>query len=132
MNKKKILILIVIVAVITIVVIFTKNRNRPETIIENEVAKNNVEINKVTFSDITKKYENGITTLSAKMTNNTNKTKKFTVQIVLRDDNGKEVQKLTQVVENLEKDKTTILSTGIVGDYTNIKDIMFELINDEN
>jgi hypothetical protein len=130
MNKKKILILIVIVAVITIVVIFTKNRNRPETIIENEVAKNNVEINKVTFSDITKKYENGITTLSAKMTNNTNKTKKFTVQIVLRDDNGKEVQKLTQVVENLEKDKTKILSTGIVGDYTNIKDIRFELIND--
>ncbi len=130
MNKKKILILIVIVAVITIVVIFTKNRNRPETIIENEVAKNNVEINKVTFSDITKKYENGITTLSAKMTNNTNKTKKFTVQIVLRDDNGKEVQKLTQVVENLEKDKTKILSTGIVGDYTNIKDIRFELIDD--
>ena len=130
MNKKKILILIVIVAVITIVVIFTKNRNKPETIIENEVAKNNVEINKVTFSDITKKYENGITTLSAKMTNNTNKTKKFTVQIVLRDDNGKEVQKLTQVVENLEKDKTKILSTGIVGDYTNIKDIRFELIND--
>lgn len=130
MNKKKILILIVIVAVITIVVIFTKNRNRPETIIENEVAKNNVEINKVTFSDITKKYENGITTLSAKMTNNTNKTKKFTVQIVLIDDNGKEVQKLTQVVENLEKDKTKILSTGIVGDYTNIKDIRFELIND--
>lgn len=130
MNKKKILILIVIVAVITIVVIFTKNRNRPETIIENEVAKNNVEINKVTFSDITKKYENGITTLSAKMTNNTNKTKKFTVQIVLIDDNGKEVQKLTQVVENLEKDKTKILSTGIVGDYTNIKDIRFELIDD--
>ena len=130
MNKKKILILIVIVAVITIVVIFTKNRNRPETIIENEVAKNNVEINKVTFSDITKKYENGITTLSAKMTNNTNKTKKFTVQIVLRDDNGKEVQKLTQVVENLEKDKTKILSTGIVGDYTNIKDIRFKLIDD--
>lgn len=130
MNKKKILILIVIVAVITIVVIFTKNRNKPETIIENEVAKNNVEINKVTFSDITKKYENGITTLSAKMTNNTNKTKKFTVQIVLRDDNGKEVQKLTQVVENLEKDKTKILSTGIVGDYTNIKDIRFELIDD--
>lgn len=130
MNKKKILILIVIVAVITIVVIFTKNRNRPETIIENEVAKNNVEINKVTFSDITKKYENGITTLSAKMTNNTNKTKKFTVQIVLRDNNGKEVQKLTQVVENLEKDKTKILSTGIVGDYTNIKDIRFELIDD--
>ena len=130
MNKKKILILIAIVAVIAIIVIFTKNKNRPETIIENEVAKNNVEINKVTFSDITKKYENGITTLSAKMTNNTNKTKKFTVQIILRDDNGKEVQKLTQVVENLEKDKTKILSTGIVGDYTNIKDIKFELIND--
>ena len=129
MNKKYIFIVIAIIIIIVVGVILVKPKNTPETIIENEIAQKDVEVDKVTFSNITKKYENGITTLSAKMTNNTSKTKNFTVNITLKDDNGREVQKLTQVVENLEQGNSKILSTGIMGDYSNIKDIKFELAN---
>lgn len=40
------------------------------------------------------------------------------------------MQSLTQVVENLEKGKSKILSTGILGDYSNINDIKFEVVNE--
>lgn len=130
MNKKNIFIGIAIVIIIVAGVILVKSKDTPETTIENEVAIKDVEVDKVTFSNITKKYEKGITTLSAKMTNNTSKTKNFTVNIILEDDNGKEVQKLTQVVENLETGKSKILSTGIMGDYSNIKEVKFELVDD--
>lgn len=130
MNFKKILIVILVIVAIIFVVSLVISKDTTETTIENGVATNDVEIEKVTFSQITKKYENGITTLSAKMTNNSSKTKNFTVNITLKDDNGKTVQSLTQVVENLEKGKSKILSTGILGDYSNINDIKFEVVNE--
>ena len=130
MNKKYIIIGIAIVIIIVIGVLLVKSKDTPETTIENEVATNDVEVDKVTFSNITKKYENGITTLSAKMKNNTSKSKNFTVNITLKDDEGNIVQSLTQVVENLEAGKSKVLSTGIVGDYSYIKNIKFEVVND--
>lgn len=127
-NKKLLIISAIIITILIIAIIFlTKNKNTTETTIENNTATNDITIDKVTFSDITKVYENGITTLSAKIKNNTNKTKNFTVNITLKNDQGEIVQSLTQVVENLEAGKSKILSTGILGDYSNIKDIKFEL-----
>lgn len=127
-NKKLLIISAIIIIILIIAIIFlTKNKNTTETTIENNTATNDITIDKVTFSDITKVYENGITTLSAKIKNNTNKTKNFTVNITLKNDQGEIVQSLTQVVENLEAGKSKILSTGILGDYSNIKDIKFEL-----
>lgn len=127
MNNKKLLIIIAIIILVVVVVFLVKPKDTTETTIENNVATSDVEIDKVTFSDITKVYENGITTLSAKMTNNTSKTKNFTVNITLKNEKGEVVQSLTQVVENLETGRSKILSTGIMGDYSNIKDIKFEL-----
>lgn len=126
-SKKSIIIAIIIIILIISIVIIRKNKNITETTIENNTATNDITIDKVTFSNISKVYENGITTLSAKMKNNTNKTKNFTVNITLKNDQGEIVQSLTQVVENLETGKSKILSTGIMGDYSNIKDIKFEL-----
>lgn len=128
MKNKKLLIAIAIIILIIAVVFLTKNKNTTETTIENNVATNNITIDKVTFSNITKVYENGITTLSAKINNNTNQTKSFTVNITLKNDQGETVQSLTQIVENIEGGKSKILSTGILGDYSNIKDIKFELV----
>lgn len=127
MNSKKLLIIIAIIILVVVIVFLVKPKDTTETTIENNVATSDVEIDKVTFSDITKVYENGITTLSAKMTNNTSKTKNFTVNITLKNEKGEVVQSLTQVVENLETGRSKILSTGIMGDYSNIKDIKFEL-----
>lgn len=127
MNNKKLIIIIAIIVLIVVIVFLVKSKDTTETTIENNIATSDIEIDKVTFSDITKVYENGITTLSAKMTNNTSKTKNFTVNITLKNEKGEVVQSLTQVVENLETGRSKILSTGIMGDYSNIKDIKFEL-----
>ena len=130
-NKKAIIIILIIVVVILIILgvknILNNNKNKSTTI-ENNVATSEIEIQKVTFSNITKKYENGITTIRAEMINNTNNKKDFTVKIILKNEQGQEVQNMIQIVENLEPNKKKILSTGIMGDYTNIKDIEFEVI----
>lgn len=129
-NKKTIIIIsiiVVILVIIGVIVISNGNKNKSTTI-ENNVATSEIEIQKVTFSNITKKYENGITTIRAEMINNTNNKKDFTVKIILKDEQGQEVQNMIQIVENLEPNRKKILSTGIMGDYTNIKDIEFEVI----
>lgn len=129
-NKKTIIIIsiiVVILVIIGVIVISNGNKNKSTTI-ENNVATSEIEIQKVTFSNITKKYESGITTIRADMINNTNNKKDFTVKIILKNEQGQEVQNMIQVVENLELNKKKVLSTGIMGDYTNIKDIEFEVI----
>lgn len=130
-NKKAIIIILIIVVAILIILgvknILNNNKNKSTTI-ENDVATSEIEIQKVTFSNITKKYESGITTIRADMINNTNKTKDFTIKIILKNEQGQEVQNMIQVVENLEPNKKKVLSTGIMGDYTNIKDIEFEVV----
>lgn len=129
-NKKTIIIIsiiVVILVIIGVIVISNGNKNKSTTI-ENNVATSEIEIQKVTFSNITKKYENGITTIRAEMINNTNNKKDFTVKIILKNEQGQEVQNMIQIVENLEPNRKKILSTGIMGDYTNIKNIEFEVI----
>lgn len=129
-NKKTIIIIsiiFVILVIIGVIVISNGNKNKSTTI-ENNVATSEIEIQKVTFSNITKKYENGITTIRAEMINNTNNKKDFTVKIILKNEQGQEVQNMIQIVENLEPNRKKILSTGIMGDYTNIKNIEFEVI----
>ena len=128
-QKRIVMILFVIVLVVFIIVFISKGKKNTETKIENNIATSEVEIENVTFSEIKKIYEGGVTTVTANMKNNTKKTKNFTIKIVMKDEAGKEVQSMTQIVENLEAGKTKRLSTGILGDYSNIKDIQFEVID---
>lgn len=128
-QKKLVIVLFVIVIISFIIIFITKGRKKTDIKIENDIATTEIEIEDVTFSNIKKVYENGITTITANMKNNTKKTKDFTIEIILKDESGKEVQRLTQVVENLEAEKTKKLSTGIMGDYSNIKDIQFKVVN---
>lgn len=132
-NKKLItailIVLIVIVVIITVIVnINKKAKEKTETTIKDNVAENDVVIEDVTFSEITKVYDGGITNLSAKMLNNTKEVKNFTVQIVLKDETGKEVKSMMQVVENLEPGRVKVFTTGIAGDYSNIKNIEFKVV----
>ncbi len=137
-DKKKMLILVIVVTIIigVILVIFIKNSNdkvkdKPNTIIEDGKADSDVLVEDVTFSNITKIFDGGVTTLSAEMLNNTNKTKNFKLEIVLKDDDNKAVKSVMQIIENLEPDRTKILTTGIAGDYSNIKNIEFKVMENE-
>lgn len=132
-NKKLVtailIVLIAIVVIITVIVNINKKENeKTETTIKDNVAENDVVIEDVTFSEITKVYDGGITNLSARMLNNTKEVKNFTVQIVLKDETGKEVKSMMQVVENLEPGRVKVFTTGIAGDYSNIKNIEFKVV----
>ncbi len=132
-NKKLVtailIVLIAIVVIITVIININKKENeKTETTIKDNVAENDVVIEDVTFSEITKVYDGGITNLSAKMLNNTKEVKNFTVQIVLKDETGKEVKSMMQVVENLEPGRVKVFTTGIAGDYSNIKNIEFKVV----
>jgi regulatory protein YycI of two-component signal transduction system YycFG len=133
LDKRKIIItvLIVILVVILIVNLVSKKEigKTEETVIENNVAKSDVVVEDIEFKEITKEFKNGITTISAKVYNTTNEVKNIKIKIILKDENGKELTNMMQVLENIEPDKVKILTTGLSGDYTKVTDIKFEIVN---
>ena len=94
---------------------------------DNGKTETKVEIEKVTFSDIKLEYDSGITTLTATMKNNTKEDMDFEVKITLKDDSGKVEKEMTQKVENLKNNRTKVLQVGIIGYYSNIKNVEFEI-----
>lgn len=133
MDKKKIVIVggILILVILSITFVFNgiNKTKKTNTIIENNIAKTDVIVEEIEFKEITKVFKNGVTTIGAKMYNKTEETKNVTIKITLKDEKGKELKNMMQVVENLEPGKVKILSTGLAGDYTNVKDIKFEVVN---
>lgn len=136
-DRKKTLIIVAVVVIIIGIVLFVviknnneKIKNQSKTIIEDTKASSDVVVENVTFSEITKVYDGGITNLTAKMLNNTDVTKDFTIKVTLKDNDGNEVKSMTQVVENLEPDKIKVFATGIAGDYTYIKNIEFQVVEE--
>lgn len=133
-RKKTIALIITITAVIGIILVIVININKDKikdqisTVIEDNEAENDVVVDKVTFSKITKVYNDGITTLSAEMLNNTNETKNFTIEIILKNDDFEEVKKMIQIVEDLEPGKVKVLTTGIAGDYSYIRNVEFKMV----
>ncbi|MGE5455496.1 MAG: hypothetical protein ACM3O4_00095 [Ignavibacteriales bacterium] len=131
-NKKIIFIvsgIILLLIIGTFVIINYNNLNdQPGTELNDGKSNEDVIIDKVTFSEITNTYNGGITTLSAKMLNNTKETKNFKIKIILKDENGLEIKSMMQVVENLQPGKTKVLTTGIGGDYSNVTKIEFQIV----
>lgn len=133
-RKKTIALIITITAVIGIILVIVINKNNDKikdqstTVIKDTEAENDVVIDKVTFSKITKVYNDGITTLSAEILNNKNESKNFTIEIILKNDNFEEVKTMIQVVENLEPGKVKVITTGIAGDYSYIRNIEFKML----
>ena len=137
-DKKKMLILGIVITIMIgiILVMFIRNNNdevkdKPNTTIEDGKADSDVVVDDVTFSNITKTYDGGVTTLAAEMLNNTEKTKSFKLEIILKDDDNNKVKSVMQIIENLEPNRTKVLTTGIAGDYTNIKNIEFKVMENE-
>jgi len=134
MNKKAKIFIVIVLAIIVVTVIAVvvsnngKGKEVTDVTIENNKANNDVNIEEIEIKDITKVYDSGITTINAKMYNRTEEVKNVTIKIILKDEFGNELKNMIQVVENLKPNREKILSSGIAGDYTDVKDIKFEIM----
>ena len=97
---------------------------------ENEKATSEVVLEEIEFKDITKTYNGGVTTIKADVYNNTNVIKDINVEIILKDANGNKVKSMIQAIEAIEPGRKKILQTGITGDYTNVKNVEFNVLSD--
>ena len=134
LSKKQVVILavavLVVIAIVVIITLVVKNRPNTKTSFEGEKGTQSVELDKVEFSNITKKYESGITRIEADIGSNAKKTKNLTIEIILKTEEGKELERLKQVIENIEPGRKKRLQTAILGDYSSIKDIEFRVVEE--
>lgn len=123
-------VVVLVLGVIVTVVIVNNNKlkNQPETELKDGKSEEDVILDKVTFSEITNTHDGGITTLTAKMLNNTDEVKNFKVEIILKDNEGNKLKSMIQVVENLQPGRPKVFMTGIAGDYSYVTKIEFEII----
>lgn len=130
---KKIILIIVaflILGAVTTVVIVNnkKHKDQPKVELKDGKGEEDVILDKVTFSDITTTYDSGVTTLTAKMMNNTDQIKNFKVEISLKDNEDNKLKSMFQVVEDLQPGKPKILTTGIAGDFSDITKVEFKIV----
>ena len=92
---------------------------------EDGTTKQQVSVENITFDNIKLVYEDGITNLTADVIKNTNKKAEQTVKINLKDDKGNVVKSMRQIVET--SDDLKVLKVGIIGDYSYIKNVEFEV-----
>lgn len=125
---KKYLIIILCLFIVT----GCMSKNKKETEIKLDKSgntKEEVKTNDLTFNDIKLNYNGSITLLTSNIKNTTNKTKNIKVTIILKKDN-KEVKKLNQIIENIEPNSNKKINVGIVGDYSEIKDVEFKIVEE--
>ncbi len=119
---------IIIIIIITIIIMNLNKPKEQEIQIENGISKETVQLKDIEFSEITSSYADGITTIRAKMHNNSNTAKNLNVQIILKDEEGNQIGEMRQNIENVEVGKEKVFVTGITGDYSNVKDIEMKVI----
>ena len=123
------LILIVILVIIAIVIVGNNNKPKEQEVqLQEGQATENVILKDIEFNNITSSYAGGITTIRAKMHNNSNTSQNINIEILLKDSNGKVVGNMRQNIENVEVGKNKVFVTGITGDYSNISDIEIRVV----
>lgn len=135
MKNKKILIGAVLAGIIIIVIVIilvsgNKKEQNNKSVFEGNQTNSSVVLQEIEFKNITKEYDGGITTIKADVYNNTKKEKNINVQIILKDDQGKELTRMIQVLEKIEPGKKKVLQTGIMGDYTKASEIEMKVLSD--
>ncbi len=122
--------LIIILCLFIMTGCMSKNKKETEIKLDkNGNTKEEVKTNDLTFNDIKLNYNGSITLLTSNIKNTTNKTKNIKVTIILKKDN-KEVKKLNQIIENIEPNSNKKINVGIVGDYSEIKDVEFKIVEE--
>ena len=129
-ESKLIIIVLAIIAIvlISVIIISLRTPKKENIVLQNGVATENIELKDVEFSEITSSYAGGITTIRAKMHNNSNTAKNLNIEIILKDENGNEVGEMRQNIENVEVGRDKIFITGITGDYSDVKDIEMRVV----
>ena len=92
---------IIIIIIITIIIMNLNKPKEQEIQIENGISKETVQLKDIEFSEITSSYADGITTIRAKMHNNSNTAKNLNVQIILKDEEGNQIGEMRQNIENV-------------------------------
>lgn len=122
--------LIIILCLFIVTGCMSKNKKETEIKLDkNGNTKEEVKTNDLTFNDIKLNYNGSITLLTSNIKNTTNKAKNIKVTIILKKDN-KEVKKLNQIIENIEPNSNKKINVGIVGDYSEIKDVEFKIVEE--
>lgn len=121
--------LFISIASITIIIIQKNTHLTSNELIDNKVV-GEIVVNEIKFTDIKFKYQDGISTLTAKMKNETSEMKTFNVKIILLDENNKEVKNMLQLVEDLKAEEERVFSSGFMGNYENVKTAKFEIVGD--
>lgn len=133
-DKKKTIAIIIVITILIIGIIMivnmVKNSNKRKATFEGNTATSNVVLEDIEFKNIIKNYDNGVTSIRAEVYNNTNQTKNIHVQIVLKDEKGKQIASMIQTLEGIEAGKKKILQTGMMGDYSQVKDVEFKVLTD--
>lgn len=133
MKDKKLIIMIVsIILVIAIIFGITRihKKNQTKTAFENGRATTEVIVEKIEFTNITKEFHDGVTTIRAEVYNRSKKEKSINVKIIVKDKEGKELANMIQAIDKMEPEEKKILQTGITGDYRNMDNIEFKVLQD--
>lgn len=133
-NKKLLIILLVVILVVSagvILKVFFFKEEKTKTSFEDNKATSAIKLEEIEFKEITKIFENGITTIRANVYNNTKETKNINVKILLKDEKGKEIKSMIQALEQIEPGRKKVLQTGITGDYTQVKEVEFKIISNK-
>ena len=125
---KKIIVIPILLLGIFLVTGCGNKKNNSVKLDDNGSTNVELKIEEVSFSNINKVYENGVTYISATMNNLTDKELSFNVQVILKDENGKVLRTLEQIVEDLSIYHSEILKVGIVGNYSDINNIEFKVV----
>jgi len=155
-NKKIIISILIIITLLMTIIFFVRNRNEevnePEN--ENNIESENTVVKeefvqvlddgtKLNISDELEKVKNidgieisniqlthkdGLTVLLADIKNNTGKkTSLKKIDVTLLDKEGKELAKISGLIEEMEIDGTTQLNTVVTSDYANVYDFKVDL-----
>lgn len=131
-NKKVVITIVLAIVVIVGIFFIVKNANSNKTEFKGEgKTQNDIKVNNIEFKDITKEYDNGITTIRANVYNHTKETKSINAKIILKNDKGEELTTMIQKIENIEPERKKLLATGIMGDYSNVSKIEIVEISDD-
>jgi len=155
-NEKIIISILIIITLLMTIIFFVRNRNEevnePEN--ENNIESENTVVKeefvqvlddgtKLNISDELEKVKNidgieisniqlthkdGLTVLLADIKNNTGKkTSLKKIDVTLLDKEGKELAKISGLIEEMEIDGTTQLNTVVTSDYANVYDFKVDL-----
>ena len=141
-NEKKVLAVLVAITIIVIIIFIATREKKNETVEENKVEEEFVEVledgtklntstklnqakdvNGLRFENIQFTEQNGQSVLLADVTNNTGKATDFTlVDVILLDKNGKEIVTLGGIISPLQPGAKTQFNTSMTLDYANAYD----------